>query len=320
MISRLDRFVSFDRHFLIFRMLDATPVVVYCLFTNFNRLLFPYQEVHMNQKMKAADAARFLRKQAKNIPQIGLITGTGLGDAAKIIETQNALDYAQIPHFPVSTVQSHTGRLLLGELCGQPIMALQGRFHLYEGYSAPEVTFPIRVMQELGVKAVIITNASGGLNPNFAAGDIMLIADHINLTGENPLVGPNEDSWGDRFPDMMEAYDKRLITLALNAGQSNGIFLRQGIYVGLKGPSLETPAEVRFLQTIGAEAVGFSTVLEVIAAVHAKISVLGLSIITNVHHPEAPVPASVDEIIETAGRTAPLVERIISGVVEHFLF
>lgn len=271
----------------------------------------------MNQKMKAADAAGFLRKHAKSIPQIGLITGTGLGDAATIIETQNALDYAQIPHFPVSTVQSHTGRLLLGELYGKPIMALQGRFHLYEGYSPLDVTFPIRVMQELGVKAVIITNASGGLNPGFSAGDIMLIADHINLTGENPLIGPNEDSWGDRFPDMMEAYDKKLIALARNAGQSSGIPLRQGIYVGLKGPSLETPAEVKFLQTIGAEAVGFSTVLEVIAAVHAKISVLGLSIITNVHRPEAPVPASVDEIIETAGRTAPFAEKIISDVVKH---
>jgi purine-nucleoside phosphorylase len=277
-----------------------------------------WQEVSMSQKANATDAARFLRKQSKRIPKIGLITGTGLGDAAKIIETQNALDYAQIPHFPVSTVQSHTGRLLLGELCGKPIMALQGRFHLYEGYSSLEVTFPIRVMQELGVKAVIITNASGGLDPDFNAGDIMLIADHINLTGENPLVGPNEESWGDRFPDMAAAYDKKLISLALKAGQSNSISLRQGTYAGLKGPSLETPAEVRFLQTIGAKAVGFSTVLEVIAAVHAKIAVLGLSIITNVHRPEAPVPASVDEIIETAGRTAPFAEKIISDVVKHF--
>jgi purine-nucleoside phosphorylase len=262
----------------------------------------------MRQRTKAEETARFLKKQTSTIPQIGLITGTGLGDAAKIITSDIELDYASIPHFPVSTVQSHTGKLLLGELFGKPVMALQGRFHLYEGYSPLEVTFPIRVMQALGVKAVIITNASGGLNPDFTEGDIMLIADHINLTGENPLIGPNDDSWGDRFPDMMGAYDKKLIALARDAGQSNGISLRQGIYVGLKGPSLETPAEVKFLQTIGAEAVGFSTVLEVIAAVHAKIRVLGLSIITNVHHPEAPVPASVDEIIKTAGRTAPLVE------------
>jgi purine-nucleoside phosphorylase len=275
------------------------------------------QEVHMSQKTKAAKAARFLRKQSDSIPKIGLITGTGLGDAAKIITPENELDYAAIPHFPVSTVQSHTGKLLLGELFGKPVMAMQGRFHLYEGYSPQDVTFPIRVMQELGVKAVIITNASGGLNPNFNAGDMMLIADHINLTGENPLIGENEETWGERFPDMASAYDKELISLARAAGRFHGISLQQGVYVGLKGPSLETPAEVRFLQTIGAEAVGFSTVLEVIAAVHAKIRVLGLSIITNVHRPEAPVPASVDEIIETAGRAAPFAEKIISGVVEN---
>jgi purine-nucleoside phosphorylase len=271
----------------------------------------------MDPKAKVIDATVFVKKQSDILPEIGLITGTGLGDAADIIAIRKAFDYARIPHFPVSTVQSHTGRLLLGELCGKPIMALQGRFHLYEGYSPFEVVFPIRVMQELGVKTLIITNASGGLNPKFNDGDIMLIADHINLTGENPLVGPNEDAWGDRFPDMAAAYDKKLISLAQDAAFENGIPLQRGVYVGLKGPSLETPAEVRFLQTIGAEAVGFSTVLEVIAAVHAKIAVLGLSIITNVHRPEAPVPASVEEIIETAGRTAPFVETIIAGVVKR---
>jgi purine-nucleoside phosphorylase len=194
---------------------------------------------------------------------------------------------------------------------------MQGRFHLYEGYSPLEVTYPIRVMQQLGVKILILTNASGGLNPKFTAGDIMLITDHINLTGANPLIGPNEDSWGIRFPDMSRAYNPELIAMADRIAGAAGIHLQKGIYAGLTGPSLETPAEVKFLQTIGAEAVGFSTVQEVIVAVHSAMRVLALSTITNVHHPERPVPATVEEIIDVAKRAIPLLKTILKGVAKN---
>ncbi|MFO7965049.1 MAG: purine-nucleoside phosphorylase [Desulfobacterales bacterium] len=270
----------------------------------------------MDQREKAVETANFLRRQWNATPRIGLFTGTGLGDTAGMLEDKITLDYAHIPHFPVSTVQSHRGKLVFGGLSGKQVIALQGRFHLYEGYSAEQVTFPIRVMQALGVTTIILTNASGGVNPGFNAGDIMVMIDHINLTGDNPLIGPNIDAWGDRFPDMTAAYDRELIALALQAADKHKAPLQKGVYAGLKGPSLETPAEIRFLRTIGADAVGFSTVLEVIAAVHANIPVLGLSIITNVHIPDAPIPASVEDIIETARKTGPALENIIRHVVE----
>ncbi len=226
------------------------------------------------------------------------------------------IDYKEIPHFPLSTVQTHIGRMLAGDMNGCPVVAMQGRFHLYEGYGPLEVTYPIRVMQLLGVKILMLSNASGGLNPRFNAGDIMLITDHINLTGANPLIGPNEDSWGIRFPDMSRAYNRELITVAENIARAYDVRLQKGIYAGLTGPSLETPAEVKFLQTIGAAAVGFSTVQEVIAAVHGKMRVLGLSTITNVHNPDNPIPATVEEIIEVAKSAAHHLEKIMKGVVE----
>ncbi|MGD9372910.1 MAG: purine-nucleoside phosphorylase, partial [Desulfobacterales bacterium] len=222
-----------------------------------------------------------------------------------------------IPNFPISTVQSHAGKLLVGNMQGCRVMALKGRFHLYEGYTASDVTFPIRVMQKLGIRILILTNAAGGLNPAFKAGDIMIITDHINLTGANPLIGPNEDSWGLRFPDMIQAYDKHLAQMAVTAAGCAGIQVRQGVYAGLKGPSLETPAEVRFLKTIGAEAVGFSTVQEVIAAVHAGMRILGLSTITNINDPDNPLPATVEDIIAVAKNVAPMLEKIIQQVVEN---
>jgi purine-nucleoside phosphorylase len=206
--------------------------------------------------------------------------------------------------------------MLSGNMNGCPVIAMQGRFHLYEGYRPADVTFPIRVMQQLGVKILILSNAAGGLNPKFNPGDIMLITDHINLTGTNPLIGPNEDSWGPRFPDMTRAYDEALIAAAERIAKTAGAHLQKGIYVGLTGPSLETPSEVKFLQTIGAEAVGFSTVQEVIAAVHSGMRVLGLSTITNVHNPEDPVPATVEEIIEVANGATPLLQTIMKGVTE----
>jgi purine-nucleoside phosphorylase len=194
-------------------------------------------------------------------------------------------------------------------------MVMQGRFHLYEGYSPLEVTFPIRVMQELGVKVLILSNAAGGLNPKLSVGDIMIINDHINLTGSNPLIGTNEESWGIRFPDMIEAYDKELGKLAETAGRDEGIPLQKGVYVGLKGPSLETRAEVRFLRTIGADVVGFSTIHEVIAAVHAGIKVLGLSTITNIHDPDNPTQTTVDMVIAVADETAPKLESVIKNLI-----
>jgi purine-nucleoside phosphorylase len=265
-------------------------------------------------KQRLAETIDFIKSRIKEAPYIGLLTGTGLGDSAESMAIETTIRYADIPHFPISTVQTHIGRLLSGSMNACPVIAMQGRFHLYEGYRPVEVTFPIRVMQQLGVKILIVSNAAGGLNPDFKPGDIMLITDHINLTGTNPLIGPNEDSWGPRFPDMTRAYDEALIAAAESIANASGVQLQKGIYVGLTGPSLETPSEVKFLQTIGAEAVGFSTVHEVIAAVHSGMRVLGLSTITNVHNPENPVPATVEEIIEVAKGTTPLLETIMKGV------
>ncbi len=267
-------------------------------------------------KQQLAETTDFIKGKIKHVPYIGLLTGTGLGASAESMAIDTTIKYQDIPHFPISTVQTHIGRMLAGDMNGCPVIAMQGRFHLYEGYSPFEVTYPIRVMQQLGVKILILSNASGGLNPSFNAGDIMLIADHINLSGANPLIGPNEDSWGIRFPDMTRAYNQELIAMAESIAKSAGTKLQKGIYVGLSGPSLETPAEVRFLKTIGAEAVGFSTVQEVIAAVHGSMRVLGLSTITNVHDPDDPIPATVEDIIEVAKGATPLLGTIMKGVAE----
>jgi len=269
-----------------------------------------------NMKQRLAETIDFIRSRIKDTPYIGLLTGTGLAESAESMVIETAIRYQDIPHFPISTVQTHIGRMLSGNMNGCPVIAMQGRFHLYEGYRPADVTFPIRVMQQLGVKILILSNAAGGLNPKFNPGDIMLITDHINLTGTNPLIGPNEDSWGPRFPDMTRAYDEALIAAAERIAKTAGAHLQKGIYVGLTGPSLETPSEVKFLQTIGAEAVGFSTVQEVIAAVHSGMRVLGLSTITNVHNPEDPVPATVEEIIEVANGATPLLQTIMKGVTE----
>jgi purine-nucleoside phosphorylase len=268
-----------------------------------------------NPREKAKQAAAFLRQRILPPPEIGLLTGTGLGDAGSGLKVAAVFDYSAIPHFPVPTVESHAGRLLAGAIQGRSVVLLQGRFHLYEGWSPAEVVFPIRVLQELGVRRLVVTNAAGGLNPAFRPGEIMLIDDHINLTGENPLIGPNEERWGTRFPDMSAAYDRHLMSLAERAATETGIAVCRGTYAGLKGPSLETPAEIRFLRTIGADAVGFSTVMEVIAAVHGGMRVLGLSVVTNVHQPERPEPVSVDAIIATARQAAPRVEKIVHGVL-----
>lgn len=269
--------------------------------------------IHLKENVR--EAAAFLKSRFARLPATGIITGTGLGDAVGSLDNVVTVDYGDIPHFPVSTVVSHSGRLMTGTLAGQPIMVMQGRVHLYEGYTPSQVTFPVRVMQALGVRHLILSNAAGGINPGFAQGDLMIIRDHLNLTGENPLVGANHDDWGPRFPDMTAAYDPALTRLCQRVAETLGITLQNGIYAGLKGPSLETPAEIRFLKTIGADAVGLSTVMETIAAVHAGMRVLGLSTITNINDPDRPQPASVEEIVAVANRTAPLLKRLLEAVV-----
>ena len=263
-------------------------------------------------------AAAFLTSRLNHAPEVGVITGTGLGNAVGVLEDAVTIDYGDIPHFPVSTVVGHSGQLTTGALAGHPIMVMQGRFHLYEGYSPGQVTFPVRVMQALGVRHLILSNAAGGMNAAFSQGDLMIIRDHINLTGENPLVGPNPDDWGPRFPDMTAAYDPALATLCREAGDSLGIALRDGVYAGLKGPSLETPAEIRYLKTIGADAVGFSTVMESISAVHAGMRVLGISTITNINDSDHPQPASLEAIVTAANQAAPrlsvLIEAVVTGI------
>ncbi len=267
-------------------------------------------------KSKVLDATEFVRTKIQHRPLIGLLIGTGLGDSADGMDEVVSIDYKEIPHFAVSTVPTHRGRVLSGRIAGKPVMAMQGRFHYYEGYSMQEITLPVRVMQLLGVKTVILSNAAGGINPLFDIGDIMVITDHINLTGNNPLIGPNVDEWGPRFPDMSQVYDRRLMTFAKQAAFENNIRVQKGVYVGLPGPSLETSAEIRFLKTIGADAVGLSTIPEVIAAVHGGMALLGFSVITNMNLPDHLKPARVEEIIAAAERTAPRLQAIIKRVIE----
>ena len=266
-------------------------------------------------EQKVREAAAFIQANLNQPLEIALITGTGLGDTVGNLDQASTIPYENIPHFPVSTVVSHSGRLQVGLLEGRPLLVMQGRFHLYEGYTPGQVTFPVRVMQALGVRNLILSNAAGGMDAAFQEGDIMVICDHINLTGENPLVGPNDDRWGPRFPDMTAAYDRGLIQMCRSCGEELGIDLQSGVYAGLKGPSLETPAEIRFLKTIGADAVGFSTVMEAIAAVHAGMRVLALSTITNINDPDQPAPASVEAIIAVANRSAATLNRLIRKVV-----
>ena len=267
---------------------------------------------------KVDEAVRFLTDQTDIRPAIGVLTGTGLGSCLRSMAVSKTIAYADIPHFPISTVQGHPGRLLFGRLGSRPVIVLQGRLHLYEGYSPQEVVFPIRVLQTLGLKAVVVTNAAGGINPELSPGDIMVIADHLNLTGANPLTGANIDRWGIRFPDMSRAYTAELASLAVAAGGELNTAVHRGIYAGLAGPSLETPAEVRMLRALGADAVGFSTVHEVIAAVHGGMKVLGLSIVTNVHDPDRPEAVTVEEVISVAQRLVPCLDGIIKKVVSRW--
>lgn len=263
------------------------------------------------------EAAAFVQQHSSIKPEVGVLTGTGLGASVESLSVETVLAYSDIPNFPESTVVSHAGRLMIGTLAGRSVVVFQGRFHLYEGYSPQAVTFPVRLLQVLGAGHLIVTNAAGGLNLDFKAGDIMLIRDHINLTGANPLTGPNKSAWGDRFPDMTRVYDSGLTQKVATICRKNNIDIRKGVYAGLLGPSLETPAEIRFLRTIGADAVGLSTIQEVIAAVHARMKIVGLSIITNINDPDNPSPASVEAILDVANQAAPVVDRIISELVSR---
>ncbi len=267
-------------------------------------------------KQLISESVSFIRTKTKLEPQIGIILGTGLGSLASGIKLEATVGYETIPHFPVSTVESHAGKLLFGELNGKKVVAMQGRFHYYEGYSMQQVTFPVRVMKALGVKILIVSNACGGLNPQFKAGDLMVITDHINFQGANPLLGPNDESLGPRFPDMCNCYDKELISLAEKVALESGIKLNRGVYVSVSGPNLETAAEYRFLRIIGADVVGMSTVPEVIVARHQGTKVLGFSIITDMGLPDALKPTSLEEIIACANRSEPLLRQLISAVVE----
>lgn len=253
-------------------------------------------------------AAKYLKNQTTVQPLIGLILGSGLGVLADEIEDAVRTPYHEIPDFPVSTVEGHAGQLVFGTLNGVPVVAMQGRFHYYEGYEFEQVTFPVRVMKELGVKSLIVTNAAGGVNKDFSPGDLMLITDHINNMGSNPLIGKNDSTLGPRFPDMSEAYSKKLIEKARMVAGKLNIQLQEGVYVGNTGPTYETPAEVRMLRTMGADAVGMSTVPEVIVARHSGLDVLGISCISNMAAGILDQPLNHEEVIETTEK-----------VKEHFL-
>jgi purine-nucleoside phosphorylase len=262
-------------------------------------------------------AVESVRSKTDLVPDVALILGTGLGGLAQEIEATAEISYEDIPGFTLSTVETHAGRLLFGELGGERVVAMQGRFHLYEGYSMQQITFPVRVMRALGAGNLIVSNACGGMNPLWSAGDLVLISDHINLLGDNPLIGSNDDSLGPRFPDMSSSYDPALREIARDVAREMKLTLREGVYVAVPGPNLETAAEYRFLRTIGADVVGMSTVPEVIVAVHGGMRTLGVSIITDECLPDALDPADIDKIIATAQAAEPNLTRLVAGVLQR---
>jgi purine-nucleoside phosphorylase len=261
-------------------------------------------------------AAGVVRESVSLRPEFGIILGTGLGGLADEIALEASIPYEKIPGFPLSTVESHAGRLLLGRLANRAVVAMQGRFHRYEGYALDEVTFPVRVMRALGARILIVSNACGGMNPLWNAADLVLLSDHINLLGDNPLIGPNDERLGPRFPDMSTPYDPELRAMARVAALELGILLREGVYVAVPGPNLETRAEYRMLRGMGADVVGMSTVPEVIVASHAGMRTVGISIITDLCLPDALEPADIGRIIETARRAEPSLTRLIARLVE----
>jgi len=261
------------------------------------------------------EAVQFIRHHWQKEAYAGIILGTGLGTLAQEIAQEAVIPYEEIPYFPRSTTVSHTGQLVCGRLEGLPIVAMEGRFHAYEGYSFQQITFPVRVMRALGAKLLIVSNACGGMNPHYDLGDIVVIEDHINLMNGNPLIGPNDDSLGPRFPDMSEPYDRKLIDRALAIARREDFVAHRGVYVAVTGPNLETRAEYRFLRGIGADVVGMSTVPEVIVAVHAGMRVLGLSVVTDMCLPDALKPAVVEEILRVAAEAEPKLRKLVVGIL-----
>jgi len=268
-------------------------------------------------RAKRDEAVRYIQDQTDMRPGFLLILGTGLGHLADEMDVELTISYDDIPNFPVSTVESHHGKLLFGVLAGKEVVAMQGRFHYYEGYSMQEIVFPVRVLKQNGADTLIVSNACGGMNPHYRRGEIMLITDHINMLGDNPLIGPNDDELGPRFPDMSEPYTERLVELAENVALERGIKMHQGVYVALSGPMLETRAEYRYLRLIGADVVGMSTVPEVISAVHMGMDVLGISAITDECFPDALEPVVIEDVLEAAGMAEPKMSQIIMGVLER---
>ena len=268
-------------------------------------------------QQQVEECAQFLRPRLAAPPEWGLILGTGQGVWEARLTDGQSLPYEDLPHFPPATSPSHRGRLAWGQMSGRRVLLWQGRFHAYEGYSLRQVTFPVRVMAALGVKKVILTNAAGGLNPYFKAGELMLIADHINFMGDSPLVGDNIEAWGPRFPDLSRVYDPLLRQAALEVARRRGLVLHQGVYVAVQGPHLETPAETRMLRLLGADAVGMSTVPEAIAAVHAGLRVLGVSVLSNLNLPDAMAPIAIEEIIATVARAEPQLAELLLGVLQE---
>lgn len=268
-------------------------------------------------KRRVDEAAEFVRARARTRPVAGIVLGTGLGDFASALEVETAIHYRDLPHFPVSTVESHAGELLLGTLAGVPVAVMKGRVHFYEGYTMQQVAFPVRVLRALGCGTLVMTSACGSMNPDLPAGTLVVTTDHINLMGDNPLIGPNDDELGPRFPDMSEPYSRALIALAERAALDLGIPLRRGVLAAVPGPNLETAAEYRFLRWIGADVVSMSLVPENIAAVHGGQRVLALNVVTDACLPDHLHPVSIPEILAIAGRTAPSLIRLVTEVVRR---
>lgn len=264
---------------------------------------------------KVQESAAFIRSQWQGTPHAGIILGTGLGSLVEQINVEAAIEYGDIPHFPRSTAISHRGRLVCGKLQGLPVMAMEGRFHMYEGYPLDQITLPVRVMKALGAGLLVVSNACGGMNPHYQCGDVMVIEDQINLMGGNPLIGINDDRLGPRFPDMCEPYDRKLIDRALEIARKENFVAHKGVFVAVSGPNLETRAEYRFLRAIGADVVGMSTVPETLVAVHSGMRVVGFSVITDMCFPDSLEPADIPKIIAHANSAEPKLRKLVMGVL-----
>ena len=265
-------------------------------------------------RRQITEAVEFLRGRTRLVPRAGVVLGTGLGSLGEALAVETVVPYEDIPHFPVSGVESHAGELVFGRLAGRPVAVMRGRVHYYEGYTMKQVTFPVRVLRALGADTLIATSAVGGMNPLYELGDIVAVVDHVNLMGDNPLIGPNDETLGPRFPDMSEPYDRALVGLVERVALEAGIRLRKGVLVGVAGPNLETAAEYRFLRQLGADVVGMSLVPEDLVAVHGGMRVLALVVVTDMCLPDRLEPVDIQRLLGVAGRAAPVLDRLVSAV------